>query len=290
MSVSKPQQNLAAILTGIQYRLLGVNPAESLDSLQVTTITCDSRMVEAGAMFVALRGVNVDGHDFIEGAVASGCKFVLCEEGKVDLLRIGKLVCIFVVVEDSGRAYAEISANFYNQPAKRLKCVGVTGTNGKTTVTYLVEQVLVAAGKSVGVIGTVNNRYTLVNGKQKILPTRFTTPEAFLLQQVLWEMAESGVEYLVMEVSSHALKQARVGTMQFDVAAFTNLSRDHLDYHPDMEDYFESKALLFSEYLKKGGTGVLPSGTVGLDQQHIERLQGLVVDRGARPVFWGRSG
>lgn len=282
-------KSLDTLLDGIDYTVSSQEPCRE-DDIFVSEISCDSRTAGPGSMFVALRGVHFDGHDFIKAAVAAGCKVILCERESVPDDLQGGSDCIFVLVENSGSAYAEIAANFFDRPGAELKSIGITGTNGKTTVTYLVEHVLVKAGKSVGVIGTVNNRYTASSGKLTVLPTLFTTPEAFLLQKVLREMVDAGVEYLVMEVSSHALKQARVGTMLFDVAVFTNLTRDHLDYHLDMDDYFDSKTLLFSKYLSKSGTAVLQQPRIeNSEEDWLGKLAHLVRDREIHCMSWGKD-
>ncbi len=225
----------------------------------LNSITVDSRQVEAKSLFIALPGVVCDGHNFIEAAVAAGCRTIVCGPGRLNESQARDLGATVVEVEDTTKAYAAIAANYFDRPEEDLQFIGITGTNGKTTVTYLLEHVLLQAGLAVGVIGTINNRYTAKTGEKKILKTQFTTPVAFLLQQVLREMVDNGVDYVIMEVSSHALAQSRIGSIKFDVAAFTNLSRDHLDYHVAMEDYFQAKALLFSEHLKGSGKAVLPA-------------------------------
>jgi len=292
MPTSQLQHNLKSLLRGLDFQLAGRVPG-AIDGLGIAGVTSDSRKTCAGSLFVALRGVQFDGHDFINAAIAGGCKAVLCEAASFAPEEFAGTDCLFVLVADSAHAYAEIAANYYDRPAEKLKCVGVTGTNGKTTVTYLVEHVLLSLGKSVGVIGTVNNRYTGRNGMLTVLPTQLTTPEAFTLQNVLWQMVQSGVEYLVMEVSSHALKQARVGTMRFTAAAFTNLTRDHLDYHPDMDDYFASKARLFIEYLMATGTAVLPalmqSSVAAGVVDWAGKLRAEVLARGIQSISWGNA-
>jgi murE/murF fusion protein len=244
--------------------------------------------VTQGCLFIALPGVACDGHDYIEAAVAGGSSAVVCGPGKIDEARARDLQATVLEVEDTAQAYAAISANFFHQPAEKLHFVGITGTNGKTTCTYLLEHVLLQAGMAVGVIGTVNNRYTNRQGKQKILQTRFTTPEAFLLQKLLREMVDNGVDQVIMEVSSHALAQSRIGSISFDVAAFTNLSRDHLDYHAGMEDYFQAKARLFTDYMKKSGTAVLPRVQGQLEEREwLRLLQGMCDKSCSKTIEWG---
>ena len=231
---------------------------ESIEEQQISAVTVDSRQVVVGSLFVALPGVVSDGHDFVEAAVAAGCRAIVCGSGRLNENQVRDLDTTILEVEDTARAYAAIAANYFRRPEEKLQFIGITGTNGKTTVTYLLEHILLQAGLAVGVVGTVNNRYTDRTGNTKILKTRFTTPEAFLLQELLREMVDNGVDHVIMEVSSHALAQSRIGSIMFDVAAFTNLSRDHLDYHADMEDYFQAKTLLFSEHMKETSEAVLP--------------------------------
>ncbi|MDP3564635.1 MAG: Mur ligase family protein, partial [Methanoregula sp.] len=188
----RPHPTLASLLVGMKYKILHPFGERPEDALPITAITSDSRTPTSGALFVALSGVANDGHDFLERAVASGCTALLCETGKVSDSRLKALNAVVVEVPDSSIAYAVVAANYFHRPAEKLSCVGVTGTNGKTTITYLLEEIFLLKGWNVGVIGTVNNRYTLKNGMQKVLSTRFTTPEAFILQQVLREMVDAG--------------------------------------------------------------------------------------------------
>lgn len=210
-------------------------------------ITSDSRQVGPGDLFVAVRGFSADGHRFIKEALESGARGVMGEtwpeelEGAIDGLNPN-----VVLVPNSRRALALAAANYYAQPSRKLHVAGVTGTNGKTTVTYVLESIIRAASKKVGVIGSVDCRYA---GKSEALP--HTTPDAVFLQGKLREMADAGVTHVVMEASSHALDQQRVAGVHLKVAGFTNLTQDHLDYHRSMEAYFESKARLFSEVLRR---------------------------------------
>lgn len=207
---------------------------------EVTGLTYDSRKVGAGQVFFAVPGEKVDGHDFIPEAIRRGAATIVCARQTSVAPGVA-----FVRVKDVRRAMGHWSAHFYRQPSQKLKLVGVTGTNGKTTVTYLVESMLRAAGIEPGVIGTINYRYC---GAE--LPAHHTTPESLDLQELMDKMLGAGVKAVVMEVSSHALIQERVRGLDFDVGVFTNLSRDHLDYHRDMDDYFSAKSRLFTDYLK----------------------------------------
>ena len=216
----------------------------------------DSRAVAPGDAFFALRGAEVDGHDYLAGALGLGAAAVVVEalpEG----LALGSACA--VVVPDSRRALAPIAARFYGEPSRELSLVGVTGTNGKTSTTYLAEAILAADGRSVGLIGTVELRYADV--RQRAVNT---TPESLDLQAALRAMRTRGIDTAVMEVSSHGLEEGRVDGCRFRVAAFTNLTQDHLDYHGDMDAYRESKLALMRRHLVPDGVAVVnvddPSG------------------------------
>jgi len=206
---------------------------------RVDGLTYDSRRVRDGSVFFAIPGEKLDGHEFIGEAIRRGAAAVVLLHGSAPPGGT------FVRVNDVRRAMGLWSAHFYGRPSERLTLTGVTGTNGKTTVSYLLESILSAARLEPGVIGTVNYRY---RGRQ--VPSHHTTPESLDLQALLAEMSQAGVKSVAMEVSSHALAQERVRGLEFDLALFTNLSRDHLDYHADMEDYFRAKSKLFTDHLK----------------------------------------
>ena len=205
----------------------------------VDGLVYDSREVRRGYVFFAVRGLRADGHDFVTQAVERGATAVVVER-RVSVSQ--EVAC--VRVRNVRRAMGRWAASFYDHPSRRMVLVGVTGTNGKTTATYLLESIFVAAGMSCGVIGTINYRY-----QDRIFPAPHTTPESVDLQALLSEMAQAGVQSLGMEVSSHALEMERVRGVEFDGALFTNLSRDHLDFHGDMGRYFLTKSRLFSVYL-----------------------------------------
>jgi UDP-N-acetylmuramoyl-L-alanyl-D-glutamate--2,6-diaminopimelate ligase len=185
----------------------------------------------------------VDGHQFLGDALERGATVLVVEEWPSALqARAQHAGCTVIRVPNSRRAFALLASAYYGQPGRHLRLVGITGTNGKTTTTYIVESILQAAGKAVGVIGTVNYRF----GTQEI-PAAHTTPDALELQHLLAQMVEAHLDYAVMEVSSHALDQDRVWGCRFDAAVFTNLSRDHYDYHGTVEAYFAAKARLFQD-------------------------------------------
>lgn len=229
------------------FAFVEVWDAGGLKGLEVTGVTDDSRAVEPGMLFVAVAGMTVDGHRFVDDAVAKGCAAVLVNydfsgDCKVPLLR----------TNDTMQAIGFIAAAFYGFPAEQMTMVGVTGTNGKTTSTYLLEAMIQATGGTPGIIGTVSVRF---DGREEA--ASMTTPQAVHLQKLLRQMLDAGVTHVIMEVSSHALAQYRVDGIWFDVALFTNLSRDHLDFHENMESYFLQKKKLFTDHLKKEGKGVI---------------------------------
>ena len=202
----------------------------------VSSVEYDSRRVKPGCLFVAMRGESSDGNRFIDQAVQAGAVAVVTDSA-VEKPRPN---VAWAVVPNGRRALARVSANFYKKPAERIAITGITGTNGKSTTAFLLESILTAAGKKSALIGTIEYH---VAGK--ILPAPHTTPEALELNRIFSEALGNGATDAVMEVSSHALTQERVFGVPFDVAVFTNLTRDHLDYHKTMEEYFAAKRVLF---------------------------------------------
>ncbi|MBR6377936.1 MAG: UDP-N-acetylmuramoyl-L-alanyl-D-glutamate--2,6-diaminopimelate ligase [Oscillospiraceae bacterium] len=202
---------------------------------EITGVSYDSRKVEAGHLFVAITGYAMDGHRFIPMAAQKGAACVLCQ-------RKPDTDIPYILVEDSRAALAALGANWYGRPAEKMTVIGVTGTNGKTTSTYLLKSVLEQClGAKVGLIGTIQNMIG-----DEILETERTTPESFELQGLFAQMLGAGCTHVVMEVSSHALYLHRVDCVLFAVGAFTNLTEDHLDFHKTMEAYRQAKALLFT--------------------------------------------
>ena len=201
----------------------------------------DSRKIQRGDCFVAIRGSGTDGHRFIELAIGNGASVVVLEQDAAlsDYYFLHSGVAK-VVVPDSRKALAVMSANYYNHPSRSLTMVGVTGTNGKTTTTHLIKAILEAAGQRVGLLGTIEYRIG-----DEVIPASHTTPESLELNELLARMAKFGCQSVSMEVSSHALHQSRVYGLAFDAAVFTNLTQDHLDYHGTMEEYFRAKRILF---------------------------------------------
>ncbi len=213
---------------------------------EIALVTADSRRVVPGTCFFALPGAKRDGHDFAAQAARQGAAAVVAERP------VECAPARLLLVPSARRAMAIAAANFHGRPADRLRIAGVTGTNGKTTITYLVEACAAEAGLPVGVIGTITHRFA---GNERA--ASHTTPESTEIQALLAEMCRAGTKAVVMEVSSHALAQERVSGMRFSAAGFTNLTRDHLDYHGDMEAYFAAKRRLFTEHLAEGGVAVV---------------------------------
>ena len=227
--------NLGSLLRAVPGASAVKGPSEAY----ITGITQDSRSVTAGALFVVVKGTKADGASYVEDAIKRGAIAIASE----DDLEVPPDV-ILVRVPDARRSVALLASRFHGDPSKAMAIYGITGTNGKTTGTYLTEGIFRAAGAVPGVIGTISYRYADVN---KVADN--TTPDAVSFQKILAGMRGAGVTHVAMEVSSHALDQARVDGTAFDVVAFTNLTRDHLDYHGDMETYFKSKRRLFSDLL-----------------------------------------
>jgi UDP-N-acetylmuramoyl-L-alanyl-D-glutamate--2,6-diaminopimelate ligase len=205
---------------------------------QVSGVEFDSRKVKAGTLFVAIKGLNSDGHDYIDQAIDKGAVAVICEQ-LPSALRQG--TC-YIQVNNAPKVLAQVAATFYGHPSKNIKLVGVTGTNGKTTTATLLYKLFTQLGYKVGLISTVENKIG-----QEVLPTNFTTPDAVAINELLQSMINAGCEYAFMEVSSHAVDQERIGGLHFTGAIFTNLTHDHLDYHKTFKAYLEAKKRFFDE-------------------------------------------
>ncbi len=221
---------------------------------QVADISHDSRTVQPGSLFVAVRGFHSDGHRFIAQAISRGAAAVVAEAEDTDASAAGVPQ---IIVDDSRKALALLAGFFYGYPSRKLSLIGVTGTNGKTTTTYLVKSIIEAAGSVSGLIGTIEYRI----GDRRT-PAPNTTPESLELQRFLGEAVAAGARYCVMEVSSHALELGRTEGCVFAVAAFTNLTQDHLDFHRTMDAYFQAKLRLFT------GLGREQHAVVNLDDEH----------------------
>lgn len=197
--------------------------------------------VTPGGLFVAVTGAVADGHDYIDQAIERGASAVVVEK------KTGHTHTCIIQVDNSRKALALLASEFYGNPSRKMTMIGITGTNGKTTVSYLLETMLLRAGYQPGVIGTVNYRYG-----GRVFTSRMTTPESLDLQRILADMLADGVTHVIMEVSSHGLDLFRIAGCVFDVGVFTNLTQDHLDYHTNMDDYWKCKKRLFSDYLSDG--------------------------------------
>lgn len=233
---------LGALLKGIAV----VSP--EIENLEVTGLQDDSRQVTPGDLFIARSGHGDDGHRYAEAALAAGA-VALLSDGDCDGASVGERT---VRLENSAAAMPELASRIWNLPDENLRLWGVTGTNGKTSLTFLMEAALAAEGRACGVLGTISNRIA-----GEATPSRLTTPGLLDLHRFGARVRELGLNDLVLEVSSHALDQGRLGNLRLSAAAFTNLTQDHLDYHGDMKRYFESKRRLFTDYLAPGGRPVI---------------------------------
>ncbi len=240
--------NLNKVLSGIKYELL-----KGSENLDIKEIQYDSRQVKSGDLFVCIEGYSTDGHEYINNAVNSGAVAVICSKNMENMPN-----CTVIKVKDTRKVLAAASANYYNHPSEKLKVIGITGTNGKTTSTFMMKSILEAAGYKVGVLGTIANYI----GNKKI-PTHRTTPESLELQKLFAEMVQEEVKYCVMEVSSHSLYLDRVHGIKFSQAIFTNLTRDHLDFHKTFENYYQAKLMLFKNTL---------NSIVNIDDEYGERV------------------
>jgi UDP-N-acetylmuramoyl-L-alanyl-D-glutamate--2,6-diaminopimelate ligase len=260
---------LSEILKGVET--LGRKGKQDGD---VLSVCYDSGRCSPGSLFTAIAGLKTDGHLYIENALQQGALFVVHER---DFNPPPGVTAIRV--RDSRRALGQIGRNFFRDPSSSLCLIAVTGTNGKTTTTYLLESILANAGHKVGVIGTVNYRYG-----QTVVPAPNTTPESFEMQRILREMVDNGVTHCIAEVSSHALDLRRVDDCAFDMGIFTNLTQDHLDYHDNMENYFHAKKRFFSELLpsssKTGSRIMAINGDDAWGQRIIRETSGKHVTYG----------
>ena len=248
---------LRQLLQGVNVIGNGTDQAGDVSSVCYAADQC-----ERGSLFVAIPGLAHDGHDFIGQAIERGASFIVHQKD------IGVPDGILAIkVSDSRRALGILAKNYFGDPSSRLTLIGITGTSGKTTVAYLLESILTAAGFRCGVLGTVNYRY---NGK--VLPAPNTTPESYEMQKILSEMVSSGVTHVIAEVSSHALDLRRVDDCDFDLGIFTNLSPEHLDYHKNMEAYFQAKKRLFAEILPQSKKNYPTKMIINADDPWGQRL------------------
>src|SRR6478672_1053955 len=258
--------------------LAAISPRQIIGPLDrnVESIAYDSRRVQRNGLFVALRGEKQDGHAFIGQAIEKGATVVVAEREE----KHPRATCL--VVDNSRAALADLAGTFYGFPGRKLRMAAVTGTNGKTTTSFLIKHICENAGLRCGLIGTV--RYEI---GERVLPATRTTPESLDLQELLAQIANAGCKAAAMEVSSHALAQDRTRGLEWDVAVFTNLTQDHLDFHQTMANYFESKARLFTglrdQPNKKQATAV-----INLDDPYGERIVSRL-DHSVPVVTYGMS-
>ena len=252
---------LKEILVGLE----GLKVKGDLE-MEITGLEKDSRNIKKGNLFVAIKGFEADGHEYIEKAIDQGATAVMLQEGvdKDIIKKIPEDVTI-IVAKDTRYALAISSCNFYNNPSKKFKLIGITGTKGKTTTSFMIKKVLEKAGHKVGLVGTI----AIYIGEEKLEDSDRTTPESNKLQEIFAKMVEAGCDTVVMEVSSQSLKLDRVAGCDFDIGVFTNFSKDHISEkeHPDMEDYFNSKVKLFT---------MCNTAFINADDYHVAKLPKLV--------------
>ena len=226
-------KSLNTLLSGIEVLQLVGNDKVSINSLQM-----DSRKVQAGDLFAAISGTQVDGHQYIQQCIQQGASVILCENIPTEVTE----EVSYIKVADSSRALGILASNFYGNPSNKLKLIGVTGTNGKTSVATLLFRLFRALGNNVGLLSTVQNQIN-----ETLIPATHTTPDAIGLNALLNSMVEADCQYCFMEVSSHAIHQNRISGLQFTGAAFTNITHDHLDYHKTFDNYIKAKKQFFDE-------------------------------------------
>lgn len=249
---------LKDILNNIEYSIIKGNI-----ELEVNSVEYDSRKVLPGSIFVAIKGYETDGHLYIKKAVEAGAKAIVLE----DVCNIGEIDNIAIIkVANSRKSLGFISSNFFENPGSKLKIIGVTGTNGKTSITYFLKSILKEAGNKVGIIGTIENQIDDV-----VFESSVTTPESRDIQELLAKMVTMGCSYCVMETSSHALYLDRVASVPFTTAIFTNLTQDHLDFHKDLNDYLNAKKILFT-YIKEDGFSILNADDAS--SKELEKVAG----------------
>ncbi|MDE5853533.1 MAG: UDP-N-acetylmuramoyl-L-alanyl-D-glutamate--2,6-diaminopimelate ligase [Ruminococcus sp.] len=231
--------------------LIENNAVTSIGDTEITSVTDDTRKVKEGSLFVCIRGGSFDGHDAATEMLEKGAVAVVCEHD----LGLGDKQ---IITENSRKLYGNICAAWFGHPERKMTMIGVTGTNGKTTTTNIIKHILMSNGYKTGLIGTIQNEIG-----DEILHTDNTTPFTYDFMELLAKMADAGCEYVVMEVSSFGLVQNRIGCTKFETAIFTNLTQDHLDYHKNMEDYYQAKKMLFD---------ICNTAVVNIDDSYGRRL------------------
>jgi UDP-N-acetylmuramoyl-L-alanyl-D-glutamate--2,6-diaminopimelate ligase len=222
-------------LKDILYKT-NITKVKGLTDIEINSIAFDSREVKPGCVFVAVKGINVDGHNFIDNSIQKGAVAVVCEKFPQNL----KDGITYIKVKNSGFALGVISSNFFDNPSSKLMLVGVTGTNGKTTIATLLHQLFILLGYKTGLLSTIQNKIN-----EQDIPATHTTPDALKINEIISEMVDSGCSYCFMEVSSHAIDQNRVAGLDFAGAIFTNITHDHLDYHKTFKNYLKIKKRFF---------------------------------------------
>lgn len=262
-------------------RNLPVIKVQGNSDLEINSLTHDSRKVIPGSLFIALKGIKTDGHTYIDDAVSRGAIAVMVNEdfftAKPNYTSefIRKAEITFILVKDSRPLLSPLGKAFYQDPASHLKLIGVVGTNGKTTSTFLLKSILESAGMKTGLVGTIHS----IVGK-KVLPTTNTTPGPLELQELLAQMVEENIEYTVMEVSSHALAQDRIAGLNFIGGIFTNITQDHLDYHHTFNQYFQVKSSFFQDLPKEA------RAVINFDDPHSAKITAATE---ARVITYGLS-
>lgn len=252
---------LKEILAGLE----GLKVKGNLD-IEISNIDKDSRNIKKGSMFIAIKGFETDGHEYIQKAIKQGAEAIMAQEGiDMNLLKSIPENVTIIVAKDTRYALAICSCNFYQNPSRKFKLIGITGTKGKTTTSFMTKSILEKSGKKVGLIGTIATYI----GNKKLEDSDRTTPESNKLQEIFAQMVKEGCDAVVMEVSSQSLKLHRVAGCDFDIGIFTNFSEDHISpkEHPDMQDYFNSKVELFK---------MCKTGFINIDDYHVNKLTKLV--------------
>lgn len=255
---------LSSVLAGVKI----ICASSDWNDIDVSDVSSDSRLVKPGVLFVAVRGSRKDGHKYVNDAISQKAAAVIVDERSC--IPAGQIPVPVVCVENSKLALAKILDNFFGSPYKKIKFIGITGTNGKTTVSFLIRSILQAAGSKCGLIGTIGAR---INEENVALSN--TTPGICELHKIVSDMVRAGNDYVAMEVSSHALDQGRVDGVIFDAAIFTNLTQDHLDYHQTMEAYYGAKEKLFKNYVDKNSSLI-----INIDDKFGSRLYSGLQGRG----------
>ncbi len=251
-------------------KLLREYKTKNFKDIDISGISYNSRLVKENDIFICIKGEAADGHEYAQDAVNKGAKALFCEKPlDIDVPQI--------IVSDTKRTMADISASFYNEPSKKLNLIGVTGTNGKTTVTHIIQKIFEENNEKCALIGTLGYKFSAGGGYRE---AKHTTPQPPELQKDLRLMLDKGIKNVVMEVSSHSLEQRRVGCCEFNGAVFTNLTQDHLDYHITMKNYFKAKAVLF-ENLKQGAFAV-----INADDEYAGRFMS-VIPAGVKVLTYG---